>query len=216
MQMARSAGQYIEGLDEKLRREAMSRAIAAEPEIQQARARGIARRTDEIQGRSPNEQADMLVARMAEARKMQGDMSPNAILAGQASPVDLRRLAQAVGMKGAGGQGKYKNKGTIDAPEMKTAEALQMMQNAPDGGREFARVMAEGEGPDAQTRGMMAVQQANRNLGSEGTTGKLSRGAAYAGMAGGITASGAALIDLMKYLAQGQQVDAEREDVLRS
>ena len=38
----------------------------------------------------------------------------------------------------------------------------------------------------------------------------------YAGGAGGITASGAALIDLMKYLSQGQQVDAEREDVLQS
>ena len=48
------------------------------------------------------------------------------------------------------------------------------------------------------------------------TKGKLSRGAMYAGIAGGITASGAALIDLMKFLTQGQQVDAQRDDVLQS
>ena len=46
--------------------------------------------------------------------------------------------------------------------------------------------------------------------------GDVSRGATVAAITGGITASGAALIDLMKFLAQGQQVDAQRDDVLRS
>ena len=158
----------------------------------------------------------MLVNYMANARKMQGDMSKEAPMIGQASPIDLRRMTQAIGAKGAGGQGKYKNKGTIDAPKMTAAAAEQILRSAPSGGRDFTRTMAEGVGPDARTQVLMAQRQINENMAADGTMGQISRGMAYAGVTGGITASGAALVDLMKYLAQGQQVDTERDNVLTS
>ena len=60
------------------------------------------------------------------------------------------------------------------------------------------------------------LRQVAANNAAPGMKGDLSRAATVAGGVGAITASGAALIDLMSYLTQGQQVDAEREDVLRS
>ncbi len=53
-------------------------------------------------------------------------------------------------------------------------------------------------------------------MADEGTKGDIARAGVVTGGVGAITASGAALIDLMSYLTQGRQVDAEREDVLRS
>ena len=206
----------LQELDKRVAQQAAIRASSLDPRIAQAEAEALARRTDEYAGRSANEQADMLVNYMANARKMQGDMSPGAPMVGQASPIDLRRMTQAIGAKGAGGQGKYKNKGTIDAPQMTAASAEQILRTAPSGGREYARAMAEAAGPDARTRALMAQRQISENMAADGTRGQVSRGMAYAGITGGITASGAALMDLMKFLAQGQQVDAEREDVLQS
>ena len=216
MRKGRAGMDKLRDLDRKVAQQAAIRASSLDPRIAQAEAQGIARRTDEYADRSANEQADMLVNYMANARKMQGDMAPGAPMVGQASPIDLRRMTQAIGVKGAGGQGKYKNKGTIDAPQMTTASAEQILRSAPSGGREYARVMAEAAGPDARTQALMAQRQLNRNMAAEGTRGQISRGMAYAGITGGITASGAALIDLMKFLAQGQSVDAERDNVLPS
>lgn len=216
MRKGRAGLDKLQELDKRVAQQAAIRASSLDPRIAQAEAEAIARRTDEYAGRSANEQADMLVNYMANARKMQGDMSAGAPMVGQASPIDLRRMTQAIGAKGAGGQGKYKNKGTIDAPQMTAAAAEQILRTAPSGGREYARAMAEAAGPDARTRALMAQRQISENMAADGTRGQMSRGMAYAGITGGITASGAALIDLMKYLAQGQQVDAEREDVLRS
>ena len=216
MRKGRAGMDKLRDLDKKVQQQAAIRASSLDPRIAQAEAQGIARRTDEYADRSANEQADMLVNYMANARRMQGDMAPAAPMVGQASPIDLRRMTQAIGAKGAGGQGKYKNKGTIDAPKMNTAAAEQILRSAPEGGRTYARVMAEAAGPDSRTQYLMAQRQANRNMAAEGTRGQISRGAAYAGITGGITASGAALIDLMKFLAQGQSVDAERENVLPS
>ena len=62
----------------------------------------------------------------------------------------------------------------------------------------------------------MAVRQVAANNAAPGMQGDLSRVATGAAITGGITASGAALIDLMKFLTQGQQVDAQRDEVLRS
>ena len=62
----------------------------------------------------------------------------------------------------------------------------------------------------------MVVRQLAANNAAPGLQGDLSRAATGAAITGGITASGAALIDLMKFLTQGQQVDAQRDDVLRS
>ena len=216
MRKGRAGMDKLRDLDRKVAQQAAIRASSLDPRIAQAEAQGIARRTDEYAGRSANEQADMLVNYMANARKMQGDMASGAPMVGQASPIDLRRMTQAIGAKGAGGQGKYKNKGTIDAPKMTTAAAEQILRSAPEGGRTYARVMAEAAGPDARTQALMAQRQLNRNLADEGTKGQISRAMGYAGITGGITASGAALIDLMKFLAQGHSVDAERENVLPS
>ena len=216
MRKGRAGIDKLRDLDRKVAQQAAIRASALDPRIAQAEAQGIARRTDEYADRSANEQADMLVNYMANARKMQGDMAPGAPMVGQASPIDLRRMTQAIGAKGAGGQGKYKNKGTIDAPKMTTAAAEQILRSAPEGGRTYARVMAEAAGPDARTQALMAQRQLNRNMAAEGTKGQISRGMAYAGITGGITASGAALIDLMKFMAQGQSVEADRDNVLPS
>ena len=216
MRKGRAGLDKLQELDKRVAQQAAIRASSLDPRIAQAEAEALARRTDEYAGRSANEQADMLVNYMANARKMQGDMSPGAPMVGQASPIDLRRMTQAIGAKGAGGQGKYKNKGTIDAPQMTAASAEQILRTAPSGGREYARAMAEAAGPDARTRALMAQRQISENMAADGTRGQVSRGMAYAGITGGITASGAALMDLMKFLAQGQQVDAEREDVLQS
>lgn len=216
MRKGRAGLDKLQELDKRVAQQAAIRASSLDPRIAQAEAEALARRTDEYAGRSANEQADMLVNYMANARKMQGDMSAGAPMVGQASPIDLRRMTQAIGAKGAGGQGKYKNKGTIDAPQMTAAAAEQILRTAPSGGREYARAMAEAAGPDARTRALMAQRQISENMAADGTRGQMSRGMAYAGITGGITASGAALVDLMKFLAQGQQVDAEREDVLQS
>ena len=53
-------------------------------------------------------------------------------------------------------------------------------------------------------------------MADEGTRGDIARVGAVSTGVGAITASGAALIDLMNYLTQGQSVDAERENILRS
>ena len=64
--------------------------------------------------------------------------------------------------------------------------------------------------------GLRARQAIAQNMGADGTRGQISRGAAYAGMTGGITASGAALVDLMQFMTQGAEVQSERDDVLPS
>lgn len=54
------------------------------------------------------------------------------------------------------------------------------------------------------------------NNSKRGFEGDLSRGATVAAITGGVTASGAALIDLMSFLTQGQQTENERDEVLPS
>ena len=55
--------------------------------------------------------------------------------------------------------------------------SLQMMQNAPGGGRAFARCHGEGERHDVQNGMMMAAQLDDGTWLTEGTKGKLSPGA---------------------------------------
>ena len=64
--------------------------------------------------------------------------------------------------------------------------------------------------------GRGVVRQIAANNARPDAMGDVSRAATVAGITGGITASGAALIDLMKFLAQGQSVEAKRDDVLPS
>ena len=97
-----------------------------------------------------------------------------------------------------------------------------------------ADVMGQMQGMNSAQKDMLAEALANRQMpgpkelimrggravmgamADEGTKGDIARVGAVSGGVGAITASGAALIDLMSYLTQGQQVDAEREDILRS
>lgn len=53
-------------------------------------------------------------------------------------------------------------------------------------------------------------------MAEEGTKGDIARVGAVSLGVGGITASGAALIDLMQFLSQGQEVNQERNQVLPS
>lgn len=207
----RSVGNQIQGMDDYIAREAAKRVIARKSQIADERKSTRAARTNEIQGRSQNEKVDMGMAMQAEAQRQQGDLSPGAELNYQMSPVNLGAMGKALGIKGAGSR-----KGNFAAPDLSEAEMLKLVQGMPDGGRAFAEAAVRGEGDAMSVRNLQLQQQLDQNLSDPGTKGKLSRGAMYAGIAGGITASGAALIDLMKYLSQGQQVDAERENVLSS
>ena len=86
-------------------------------------------------------------------------------------------------------------------------KARIMGEAQPFMGDPVGRFMQSGQG---------LVRQIAENNARRDAMGDVSRGATVAAITGGITASGAALIDLMKFLAQGQQVDAQRDDVLRS
>ncbi len=207
----RSFGNQIQGMDDYIAREAASRAMRMRPEIEKSRAAGKAERASEIQGRGQNEKTDMVMNILADAKRQQGDLSKGAELDYQMSPVNLGAVGKALGMKGANSP-----KGNFAAPDLSDAEVRKLVQAMPSGGRAFGEAVANYEGDNMGTRAMMLRQQLDQNLSDPGTKGKLSRGAMYAGITGGITASGAALIDLMKYLSQGQQVDAERENVLPS
>ena len=82
---------------------------------------------------------------------------------------------------------------------------------------EYPRAMAEADyRPSLIDRAVMLRQQIAANNAAPGLKGDLSRGATVAGITGGITASGAALIDLMQYLSQGAEVEGERDEVLSS
>ena len=91
---------------------------------------------------------------------------------------------------------------------MNMQQKARIMGNAqPFVGDPMGRIMQSGRG---------VVRQIAANNARPDAMGDVSRGATVAGITGGITASGAALIDLMKFLTQGQQVDAQRDNVLSS
>ena len=96
-----------------------------------------------------------------------------------------------------------------DAPNVRGAkQRAQVMADAnPMQGRPMGRFMNAMDGLQEQ----IAINNAKR-----GFEGDLSRGATVAAITGGVTASGAALIDLMSFLTQGQQTENDRDDVLPS
>ena len=104
---------------------------------------------------------------------------------------------------------EYKADNPQAAAGMKTMaqKARGMAEAAPYAGAPVAKMVNLAD---------QGLRQLAANNAAPGMRGDLSRGATVAGITGGITASGAALIDLMKFLAQGQSVDAERENVLPS
>jgi|TARA_Y100000589_G_scaffold179418_1_gene169868 hypothetical protein len=213
------AQQFLKKIDAEMKSRAGKTAVSAEAMANAAGDYRRAERAKAIMGRGVNERADMLGARLAEARRMR-DVEPvqtgPSSGVGPSSPMDLRQLMQSAGLSGTGGKGKYTNKGAMQAPDLDEAALRNAVMNAPGGGQPMAQVMAAGEGP-----GMMEMIQRARagiaqNMSRDDSTGQLSRGAAGAAIAGGITASGAALIDLMQFMTQGMNSAQERDDVLPS
>lgn len=105
--------------------------------------------------------------------------------------------------------------GEYKAENPQAAAGMKTMQQRSRGMAEAAPY--EGA-PVAKAVNMMdqLLGQVAANNAAPGVKGDLSRGATVAGITGGITASGAALIDLMKFLSQGQEVEADRDNVLPS
>ena len=213
------AKQFLSKIDSEMQSRAGKTAVSADAMANAARDYRRAERTKAIMGRGVNERADMLGARLAEARRMR-DVEPvqtgPSSGVGPSSPMDFRQLMQSAGLSGTGGKGKYTNKGAMQAPDLDEAALRNAVMSAPGGGQQMAQVMAQGEGP-----GMMEMLQRARagiaqNMAREDSTGQLSRGAAGAAITGGITASGAALLDLMQFMTQGAEVQQERDDVLPS
>jgi len=183
-------------------------------QIAAERAKRDSDRTKKIQGRSVNEKAAMLGTYLADANKMQGqEMGPES---GPSSPIGLRQVMQSAGLPGTGGKGKYTNKGALQAPDLDDAALRSAVMASADGARPIAAALAQQEGPGLMEMGLRARQAIAQNMGADKTRGQISRGAAYAGITGGITASGAALVDLMQFMTQGASVQQERDDVLPS
>tara|TARA_B100000902_G_C27295283_1_gene909530 strand:- start:536 stop:1153 length:618 start_codon:yes stop_codon:yes gene_type:complete len=178
-------------------------------QIAAERAKRDSDRTKKIQGRSVNEKADMLGSYLADASRMQGEEIAS-------SPIGLRQVMQSAGLPGTGGKGKYTNKGALQAPDLDEAALRSAVMESADGARPIAAALAQQERPGLMEMGLRARQAIAQNMGADGTRGQISRGAAYAGMTGGITASGAALVDLMQFMTQGAEVQSERDDVLPS
>ena len=101
--------------------------------------------------------------------------------------------------------------------QVQAADVMGQMQSMNSAQKDMlAEALADRQMPGPKElimRGGRAVMGA---MADEGTKGDIARVGAVSTGVGAITASGAALIDLMSYLTQGRQVDAEREDVLRS
>ena len=80
----------------------------------------------------------------------------------------------------------------------------------------LAEAMAGRRMPGARETASMMGAIVMDAMADEGTRGDIARVGAVSLGVGGITASGAALIDLMQFLSQGQEVDQERNQVLPS
>ena len=114
----------------------------------------------------------------------------------------------------------YGDFGPLNREDMRNVRAADvqnlMGQDARVAGSNYGEVLADSD--------LIKPMRSMQNLGAkgmavladQGTKGDIARAGIVTGGVGAITASGAALIDLMNYLTQGQQVDAEREDVLQS
>ena len=178
-------------------------------QIAAERAKRDSDRTKKIQGRSVNEKVDMLGSYLADASRMQGEEIAS-------SPIGLRQVMQSAGMAGTGGKGKYTNKGVLQAPDLDEAALRSAVMESADGARPIAAALAQQERPGLMEMGLRARQAIAQNMGADQTRGQISRGVAYAGMTGGITASGAALVDLMQFMTQGAEVQSERDEVLPS
>lgn len=168
--------------------------------LQQTASAGREARVSDILGRGMDERAQMAAEGLrAEGRQGEKVAMPvtNAVYEGMVGP---QRSAEA--RRAISGEDAELN-ALINAMQsgQKTALAGALADRQMPGMREGAARMG------ASVMGAMA---------DEGTRGDIARiGAVSTGVAG-LTASGAALIDLMQFLTQGQEVDQERNQILPS
>ena len=109
----------------------------------------------------------------------------------------------------------YGSYGPLNRAEMKQVQAADVQPVMPNNSQMFeALVNSDVVAPKRMlARGGAKVMDV---LAQDSNRGDMARVAAVTGVTGGITASGAALIDLMKFLTQGQSVEANRDNVLSS
>ena len=168
--------------------------------MQQTADAGRVARMDQILGRGMDERAQMAAEGLrAEARQGEQVAMPvtNAVYEGMVGPQRSLEARRAISGEDA------ELNALINAMQsgQKTSLGEALADRQMPGMREGAARMG------ASVMGAMA---------DEGTRGDIARvGAVSTGVAG-LTASGAALIDLMQFLTQGQEVDQERSQVLPS
>jgi hypothetical protein len=189
---------------------------------------------------NPQVFGDMLRSRMIEgANKRQGSLQEAADIGRESRMKEIleRGMAERAQMTAEGLRAEAR--GNQESPMPITYE---IYGQDPQGSRELRRAIS---GEDAELNTLINAMQSGQttalagaladrqmpgmregaarvgaavmgSLADEGTRGDIARvGAVSTGVAG-LTASGAALIDLMQFLTQGQEVDQERNQVLPS
>ena len=114
----------------------------------------------------------------------------------------------------------YGNFGPLNREDMRNVRAADVQDLM---GRD-ARVASSNYGEVLADSDVIKPMRSLQNLGAKGMAlladqgrkGDVARVGAVTTVAGGLTASGAALVDLMLYMTQGQESAAERDQVLRS
>ena len=153
------------------------------------------------QGRADKFLADG-VSPMAVAEALRGEARGN-----QRNPMPV-----SYEMYGQGPQGSPSVRREISGEDEALKARLAEMGQSPD----LARAMASRQMPGAREAASRVGASVMGAMANEGTQGDIARVGAVSLGVGGITASGAALIDLMQFLSQGQEVDQERNQVLPS
>jgi hypothetical protein len=166
--------------------------------MQQTADAGRVARMDQILGRGMDERAQMAAEGLrAEAR------------GNQASPMPI-----SYEMYGQGPHGSLEARRAISGEDAE----LNALMNAMQSGQKtaLAGALADRQMPGMREGAARMGASVMGAMADEGTRGDIARvGAVSTGVAG-LTASGAALIDLMQFLTQGQEVDQERSQVLPS
>ena len=153
------------------------------------------------QGRAEKFLADG-VSPMAVAEALRGEARGN-----QRNPMPV-----SYEMYGQGPQGSPSVRREISGEDAALKARLAEMGQSPD----LARAMASRQMPGAREAASRVGASVLGAMAEEGMKGDIARVGAVSLGAGGITASGAALIDLMQFLSQGQEVNQERDQVLPS
>jgi hypothetical protein len=141
-----------------------------------------------------------------------GPMDVAEALRGEARGNQRNPMPVSYEMFGQGPQGAPSVRREISGEDAALKARLAEMGQSPD----LARAMAGRQMPGAREAASSVGASVMGAMADEGTRGDIARVGAVSLGVGGITASGAALIDLMQFLSQGQEVDQERNQVLPS